>query len=179
MIIHQAENLSFLEEVPSQSVIPKFSFKILRPINTRKLLFKELSYRDLGHSTDAFIEVKAGNLREAFAIAGQSVVDITLDSQSVEEKEQKEITVSGKDLRYLLLNWLEEVIFQLITEGFAIHRFSLEILKNSEYKINAIIFGEEINLEKHHFKVEIKAPTFHLMEIIENDEIILRYLLDL
>jgi len=27
--------------------------------------------------------------------------------------------------------------------------------------------------------VEIKSPTFHLMEIKENDEVIMRYLLDL
>ncbi len=138
-----------------------------------------MSYRYLDHATDAFVEVKAGSLKEAFILAGESVVDITLDSKLVEEKEQKTITVYGKDLRYLLFNWLEEVIFQLITEGFAIHRFSIDILKNSEYKIRANIFGEEIDLEKHHFKVEIKAPTFHLMEIKENDKTTLRYLLDL
>lgn len=138
-----------------------------------------MSYKILDHATDAFIEVTASNLKEAFTLAGQSVVDTTLDRAKIEEKEQKTLSVSGKDLRYLLLNWLEEINFQLITKGFAIRRFELGMKKNGEYKITANAFGEPIDLKKHHFKVEIKAPTFHLMDIKQNKEVTLRFLLDL
>ncbi len=149
-------------------------------INTRNSFERTgLGYKLLEHATDAFIEVTAPSLEEAFIHAGESVVDITLDQSSVEEKEKKNLTVKGEDLDYLLFNWLEEVIYQLITEGFAIHRFSLQILKNSEYKIVATAFGEEMDLKKHHFKVEIKAPTFHLMEIKQNSSVTMRFLLDL
>ena len=41
------------------------------------------------------------------------------------------------------------------------------------------ISGEKLDLKKHNFKIEIKSPTFHLMEIKENDEITMQYLLDL
>ncbi|HJM46031.1 MAG TPA: hypothetical protein QGF44_03540 [Candidatus Nitrosopelagicus sp.] len=34
-------------------------------------------------------------------------------------------------------------------------------------------------MKKHQFKVEIKSPTFHEMEIEENDKIVMKYLLDL
>ncbi len=83
----------------------------------------------LEHATDAFIKVTAQSLTDAFTLAGQSVVDTTLDGKTIQEKEQRTIKVSGKDLRYLLFNWLEEVNYQLITEGFAIARFSLDISK--------------------------------------------------
>lgn len=138
-----------------------------------------MSYKLLDHATDAVIEITASNLKEAFSVAGQSVVDITLDSQKVEEKEQRLLKVTGKDLRYLLFNWLEEVNYQLITEGFAIHRFILDITKNSEYKLNATAYGEPLDLQKHRFKVEIKAPTFHEMEIEEGKQVLMRFLLDL
>ena len=138
-----------------------------------------MSYRLLDHATDAVIEVTASDLNEAFTIAGISVVDITLNPKLVEEKEEKTLTVSGKDLRYLLYNWLEEVIYQLITEGFAIARFSLDISKDSIYTINAKIYGEKIDLEKHHYKIEIKAPTFHEMKIEQNSGVTLQFLLDL
>ena len=133
----------------------------------------------LEHATDAFIEVTASSLNDSFTLAGQSVVDITLDSDTIEEKKQRNISVSGKDLRYLLFNWLEEVNYQLITEGFAIARFSLDISKNSTYKLKSTIYGEPIDLKKHHFKMEIKAPTFHMMEIKQNDQVTMRFLLDL
>lgn len=138
-----------------------------------------MSIQYLEHTTDAFIEVTASNLIDAFTLAGQSVVDITLDRETIQEKEQRIITVSGKDLRYLLFNWLEEVNYQLITEGFAIGRFSINISKNSIYELKATIYGESLDLKKHHFKVEIKAPTFHLMEIKQNNQVMMRFLLDL
>ena len=138
-----------------------------------------MSIQYLDHATDAFILVTAPSLTDAFTLAGQSVVDITLDKKTIEEKEQRTLKVSGKDLRYLLFNWLEEVNYQLITEGFAIARFSLDISKNSTYKLKSTIYGEPIDLKKHHFKVEIKAPTFHLMEIKQNNQVTMRFLLDL
>ncbi len=138
-----------------------------------------MSIQYLEHATDAFILVTAPSLTDAFTLAGQSVVDTTLDKKTIEEKEQRTLKVSGKDLSYLLFNWLEEVNYQLITEGFAIARFSLEISKNSTYKLKSTIFGEPINLKKHHFKIEIKAPTFHMMEIKQNGQVTMRFLLDL
>ena len=138
-----------------------------------------MSIRYLEHATDAFIEVKASTLEGAFEKAGESVVETTLDISSVEEKEKRALNIQGKDLRYLLFNWLEEVNYQLITEGFAIRRFELNIQKHEKYEINATIFGEPLDLKKHNFKVEIKAPTFHLMEILEGKEVVMRYLLDL
>lgn len=138
-----------------------------------------MSYKFLEHATDAFIEVKASTLEEAFVKAGESIVETTVDITTVDEKEKRTLKVQGKELRHLLFNWAEEVIYQLITEGFAIHRFELILNKNENYEIQATVFGEPIDLAKHHFKVEIKAPTFHLMEILEGREIVMRFLLDL
>ena len=138
-----------------------------------------MSYRLLDHATDAFIEVTASDLDEAFLIAGNSVIDTTLDRDAVEEKEHMVIRVKGKDLRYLLFNWLEALIYQLITDGFAIKRIQLDLQKNDEYEISATTYGEPIDLKKHNFKVEIKAPTFHEMEILEDKEVKMKFLLDL
>ena len=138
-----------------------------------------MSYRHLEHSTDAIIEVTAPNLTTAFEVAGKSVVETIIDPSKIEEKIVKRVSITGKDLRYLLYNWLEEVIILTITDGFAVKRISVKIENNQEYKIQAELFGEEIDIKKHGFKVEIKSPTFHEMDIHEGDQITLRYLLDL
>jgi SHS2 domain-containing protein len=138
-----------------------------------------MSYRYLEHATDALIEVKAPTLEEAFVVAARSVVETILDIGSVEEKKTRSIHVAGKDLNYLLYNWLEEMIILTITEGFATRSVKIRIEKNSEYMIHADLSGEDIDVKKHHFKVEIKAPTFHLMEINQDGQVSMRYLLDL
>ena len=140
---------------------------------------KSMSYKYLEHSTDAFIEVKAKTLEEAFSVAGKSVVETIIDSDNIQGIEEKNINVKGRNLLNLLYNWLEEVVTITITEGFAISNFTVNIKKNDSYEIISKIFGEKLDLKKHNFKVEIKSPTFHLMEIKENDEVTMRYLLDL
>ena len=138
-----------------------------------------MSYKTLEHATDAIIEVTAKNLKEAFQIAGISVIDTILDSSKVDDIDSRKLVVKGKDLKYLLYNWLEEIIILTITDGFAGKRIVIDILKNENYEIHAEVFGEIINLKKHEFKVEIKSPTFHEMEIKEGDKIVMKYLLDL
>lgn len=139
-----------------------------------------MSYKFLDHATDAIIEVTAKNLKEAFAVAADAEISLTLDQDKIEEKGQKEFSASGKDLRYLLFSWLEEISFVLITEGFAIRRTEFEIKEENGYVINARAFGEPLDVVKHNFKVEIKAPTFYDMEIRQEDkETYMRFLLDL
>ena len=137
-----------------------------------------MSYKNLEHSTDALIEVRASNLTEAFEVAGKSVIQTIMDDSKIDEKIQKNIVVKGKKLHYLLYNWIEELIILTITDGFATKRFSI-VVEKEPFLIKAELFGEEIDIKKHGFKVEIKSPTFHEMEIDEGEEIRLKYLLDL
>jgi SHS2 domain-containing protein len=138
-----------------------------------------LSYKFLDHATDAIIEVIAKDLKEAFLTTANAVINLTLDQNKVGEKDQKKFSAQGKDLRYLLFSWLEEIPFILITEGFAISRIEFDIMQNEEYKINAIAYGEPLDFKKHNFKVEIKAPTFYDMEIRQDNGVYMRFLLDL
>ena len=69
-----------------------------------------MSYRHLDHSTDAIIEVTAPDLTSAFEVAGMSVVETIIDSSKIDERDKRTISVTGQDLRFLLYNWLEEVI---------------------------------------------------------------------
>ena len=138
-----------------------------------------MGYRYLEHMTDVFIEVTGSTLEEAFANAGVSVIDTMVDVNLVDEKTEKKIQINVKDLNHLLYNWLEEIIILTITEGFVPKRFSVKITKKDCYDLVATLYGEELDFKKHHFKMEIKSPTFHLMEIKQEKEVMMRFLLDL
>ena len=130
-----------------------------------------MSYKFLDHATDAIIEVVAKDLKEAFSVTADAVINLTLDQKKVEEKNQKEFVAQGKDLRYLLFSWLEEIPFVLITEGFAIKRLEFDLKEEeNDYRINAKAYGESLDFAKHNFKVEIKAPTFYDMEIRHDEQ---------
>ena len=139
-----------------------------------------MSYRFLDHATDAIIEITAKNLKEAFLVAADAEINLMIDQHTVKETDQREFSANGKDLHYLLFSWLEEIPFVLITQGFAIKRVEIDIQKNKDFKINAEAFGEQLDVKKHNFKVEIKAPTFHDMVIRQgNTGVYMKFLLDL
>ena len=157
----------------------------------------ERGYRLLEHATDAVVEAEGKSMREAFAAAADAAVDLTLDRDSVTEGGHVEIRAEGEDLSYLLYSWLEEVIFALITRGFAIRRVEIDKETSSDLDaaaadgsaatataeplvIRAKAYGEPLDLGRHGFKLEIKAPTFHEM-IIKRSEAgaSVRFLLDL
>lgn len=138
-----------------------------------------MAYRNLEHMTDAFIEVTGQTLEEAFETAGAAVVDTILDIRAVEKKSERRIEVSSDTLNNLLYSWLEEMIILTITDGFVGASFKVSISRNGGYTLSARITGEEMDFEKHHFKMEIKAPTLHLMEITQGKQVVMRFLLDL
>lgn len=148
------------------------------------------SYRFLEHATDAIVEAKGQDTRDAFLAAANATVDLTLDRDSVLQKEHRVVEARGEKTDYLLFNWLEEIIFVLITDGFAIRRITIEETSPATLDcdsegllyMRAIAYGEPLDLAKHGFKVEIKAPTFHDMEIVRDaadGTVTMRFLLDL
>jgi len=156
----------------------------------------ERGYRFLEHATDAVVEAEGKSMREAFAAAADAAVDLTLDRGSVAEDGHMEIRAEGEDLSYLLYSWLEEVVFALITRGFAIRRVEIDEEASSDLdaaaasggdgsaaeplSIRARAYGEPLDLGRHGFKLEIKAPTFHEMSIKRSEAgASVRFLLDL
>ena len=158
----------------------------------------ERGYRFLEHATDAVVEAEGKSMREAFAAAADAAVDLTLDRGSVAEDGHMEVRAEGEDLSYLLYSWLEEIVFALITRGFAIRRVEIDEGASSDLdaaaasggdgsssaaeplSIRARAYGEPLDLKRHGFKLEIKAPTFHEMSIKRSEAgASVRFLLDL
>ena len=139
-----------------------------------------MGYTYLEHTTDVIVQVNAETMEEAFVYAAESVVDTTLDIKRVSAIQTRNIMAQGKDMHLVLLDWLETVNYVLITEGFAACKFDVHIEGNSPYTIHATAHGEKIDIIKHKFKIEIKAPTLHMMKVIQNeDSVQLQFLLDL
>ena len=138
-----------------------------------------MTYRDLEHMTDAFIEVTGKTLEEAFETAGIAVVDTIIEIKTVKKKTEKKIKIKSPDLNNLLYSWLEEIIILTITDGYAVASFDVRITHSKQYVLSATVRGEKLDFKKHHFKLEVKAPTFHLMEIRQEKPVMMRFILDL
>ncbi len=139
-----------------------------------------MTYRFLDHMTDAYIEVEGDTLEQGFELAAEALVDTMVNVKSVVPRIEDQIAVEGHDLESLLYNWLEEVMLKVLVERRALSQFGVSISKKNEgYELEAQVKGEQLDIEKHGYKVEIKGVTYHMMKIERNKTVKIRFLLDL
>ncbi|MHC1601203.1 MAG: archease [Candidatus Nezhaarchaeales archaeon] len=141
-----------------------------------------MSIRFLDHPSDVYIEVKARNLEEAFALCGKALYDVMTDVNAVKAQEKVEVVVEGFDLHSLLYNWLEELLYLFDAKGFLGSDVKVEEITkvNEGFKLKAIILGEKYDPQRHTSKTAVKAATYHLMEIKEeNGGYTIRFVLDI
>ena len=138
---------------------------------------KEFEVVDITTADTAFIAY-GKNLNELFANCAKAMFNIMVDLNEIDEKEMVEIKVNGIDLKSLLFNWLNELLFFYGSENLLLKRFEVEIdEKNFELKAKA--FGERFDEKKHRGKTEVKSCTYHKMEIKKNDVWKARVILDI
>lgn len=79
-----------------------------------------------------------------------------------------------------MYDFLEELLFLHEIEFMLFSQFKVTINKTDDgYHLNATIEGEGINWDKHYRGDEVKAITFHKMNIIEKDIVKLSAIVDL
>jgi protein archease len=137
-------------------------------------------FRYLDHMTDAVIEAYGGTLEEAFENAARGLNDTMIDLKTVKPNKEIKIAANGHDLHSLLFDWLDKVMLLLVADGIVMSDFSVKIKQENGYSLAGVAKGEKLDLDRHHYKVEIKAVTYHEMEVRQEEgKATVRFLLDL
>ena len=138
--------------------------------------------------TDALIEAYGSTLDEAFENSAFGLVSTMFDLLNVSADLEVNIEANGYDLLSLFYDWLEKVMLVVLTENVILSNFKVKIshINNMDYSDAYLLYskarGERLDLKKHSFKVEVKAVTYHEMQIKQNKEknlFITRFLIDL
>lgn len=125
------------------------------------------SFRILEHPADLGIEAHGGTLEEAFVQAAVGLVSIILDPATVEPRQTKEVHLRGADLEQLLVKWLSEILYLYDGQGFVGKEF--EIVRLTENELDAKVRGEPLDLQKHRTRLDVKAVTYHQLQIQHTD----------
>ena len=122
-----------------------------------------MSFELLEHPADIGFRARGATLEELFASCACALVSIILDPSVIRPIESVSIPGAGGDLESLLVNWLNEVLYQVDGRRLALAEFA--VAQVSETHVECIAKGEPRDHKRHPSRFDVKAVTYHQLNV--------------
>ena len=114
-------------------------------------------------SGDVGLRVYGGTLEELFTNGAKGLFSLITNLSSLDTGKSINVKVFSESLDGLFVSWLNELIFQFDTYGFTGR--DVEVRMVNENRIEATVWGEEFDPERHERGLLLKAATYHNLKI--------------
>lgn len=118
------------------------------------------------HRADMGIRGLGASPAEAFEQAASALTAVITDLSKVIPVEAVDISCDAPDLEYLLVDWLNSLIFEMSTRHLLFSRFSVEIQQGT---LCGRAWGEPVDVPRHCPTVEVKGATYTALRVVQND----------
>lgn len=120
-------------------------------------------YEFINHTADLGIRVSGPSLEELFENAAWAMFDLIVDLDTVEVRDEAAIEIRGEQREELLADWLRDLLYRYNGHEYLLKEFKIENM--SPRGLKAKVRGEKVDMSRHSLKREIKAVTYHDLEI--------------
>ena len=127
-----------------------------------------MPFRFLDHTGDTAIGLTAESDEELFRDAARALSSIIIDTERAppETRQKIDLELEAEDDESLLIDFLNELIFLFDSKRFLPGDLDVERLEvGAPARIRATVWGETFDPDRHVFLTEVKAATFHNVEI--------------
>jgi SHS2 domain-containing protein len=119
------------------------------------------------HKADIGVRGFGNTLAEAFEQAAVAMTTVVADISLVQPTTTISIACSDDDNDALLYDWLNALIYEMATRKMLFCQFEVSI---DHGKLEAAVFGEAIDIERHQPCVEIKGATFTELAVYQEGQ---------
>ena len=112
------------------------------------------------------MEVYGKTVHDLFANAAFALFDIITDLSTIETTNERKLVVEGSGWEDLFVNYLREILYLFNGEGLLLKEYS--ILTIEPFYLEATVKGEPFDPARHSIKTEIKAVTYHQLNVRED-----------
>lgn len=120
------------------------------------------------HTADAGVRIlapdKAGLFRDAAMVLFSLIVE---EPENVRAVQHRLVKISGADDAYLLIDWLNELLYLHATQHLVFSQFDVSV---TDEGIEADVAGEPLDSDRHSPLHEVKAITCHGLEVKQTKE---------
>lgn len=121
-----------------------------------------MRYELIDHTADMMVKAYGDTLEECFANAAYALFDQTVDLSNIGTDEEISIRVSGMDDEDRLYSFLAEMLFIEDCDNLILKEFDVSF---EDDDVVCMARGETLDRSKHRIRSEVKAITYHMMEI--------------
>lgn len=122
-----------------------------------------MSYSLFDHTADIGVEIRGQDLPELFGEAARALRAVALPEGEVRSILSREVELEAEGLADLLVAWLSELVYLLDAEHLVFDDFQFRVLEPT--RLCALLRGEEVDLHRHRPGLEVKAVTYHELEV--------------
>lgn len=127
---------------------------------------EKAAYELIEHTADVAVKAYGRDLSEMFANAALGMFNVMTDTSTVKSVGEYKVEVESADLEGLLVDWLTELLYLFDTQEVFMRECDVSIDGN---KLSASVRGENLDRERHPLKSDVKAATYHMLEINEEE----------
>jgi SHS2 domain-containing protein len=128
-----------------------------------------VAFEYLDHTADTAVRLRARDGPDLFREATRALLSILLDeaaSAPAAAVESIDVRLEAEDAEALLIDYLNELIFLFDSRRFLAAELEVGVLRlEKPALLEAVVKGETYDPARHKAKTEIKAATFHGLEI--------------
>lgn len=116
----------------------------------------------IDHTADMMVRAFGSTLEECFGNTAYALFDQTVDLSNVGTSESVDIRVSGIDDEDRLFSFLSEMLFIEDADNLILREFDVRFEGDD---VVCTARGERLDRSKHRVRSEVKAVTYHMMQI--------------
>ncbi len=128
-----------------------------------------IQYEFLEHTADVKFRAYGATPEEMLRNAALAMFNVMIDTETVRPALVWNVELEADDLEELAYKWLSELLFLFSSENAVFKRFDIVLGHDGAWRLNARIYGEHIDRNRHAFETEIKAVTLHQFEVRPGD----------
>ncbi len=107
---------------------------------------------------DVAVEVWANTIEGLFCDSALAISEVMVDTATVEPRIEREISLGSNSLDMLLYDFLSEIVYLKDAQSLLFSKFEVKI---DDLNLEAKLWGENINREKHNLRIDVKAVTLY------------------
>ncbi len=123
-----------------------------------------MKFKFFAHTADAKFQAYGKTLDEAFSNSALAMFSIIVETNSINKKVSKKISIKSSDLDSLLYKFLEKLLYLLDTKFFLLADIKkLKVSKKTGgFSLDSEVVGDKFN-EKYELLGSVKAVTYNQM----------------